>query len=55
MAGTEGVEGGGSLGLGLDPAAEEELIASIGVMFGMQMWMERREEDAEMFPEDGLA
>ena len=45
----------GSLGLGLDAAAEAELISTIGIMFAMNIMTEKREEDKEMFPDEGIA
>ena len=45
----------GSVGLGLDAAAEAQLAETIAIMFGMKILMDQREEDKEMFPEEGVS
>ncbi|WP_299554591.1 hypothetical protein [uncultured Tateyamaria sp.] len=51
--GKDPAERAGSLGLGLSPEADAEVIKSIGIMFGMQIFREMRQEEREMMPEEG--
>lgn len=38
---------------GTDAGTEAEVVEAIGIMFGMKIMMDKKEEDAELFPEEG--